>query len=62
MKKILEKKKSIAEDVQDSIFSAMSADKKIEVATKLWQLGKALSGDKIDYGRDRSETATRKGS
>lgn len=38
-----------AQDRQDQIFQHMSADKKLEVAAKLWLLAKALNADKIDF-------------
>ena len=37
------------ENMQDDIFRAMSADKKLEVAAKLWLLAKALDPQKIDF-------------
>jgi len=45
-----------AQDIQDGIFQKMSADKKLEIAAKLWILAKALNPEKIDFrinGRDR---------
>ena len=45
-----------AQDIQDVIFRRMSADKKLEVAAKLWVLAKTLNPKKIDFrihGRDR---------
>lgn len=38
-----------AQDIQDGMFQLMSADKKLEVAAKLWLLAKALNADKIDF-------------
>lgn len=38
-----------AQDLQDEIFCNMSVDKRIKVASGLWQLGKAINSDKIDY-------------
>lgn len=38
-----------AQDIQDRIFQLMSADKKLEVAAKLWVLAKSLNADKIDF-------------
>ena len=38
-----------AQDLQDEIFCNMSIDKRIKAASGLWQLGKALNSDKIDY-------------
>ena len=46
-----------AQDIQDEIFRKMSADKKIELASKLWLLGKELTNNKINYGRNRSKTS-----
>ena len=45
-----------AQDIQDEIFQKMSADKKLDIAAKLWLLAKALDTDKIDFrthGRNR---------
>ncbi len=43
-----------AQDIQDGIFKKMSADKKIELVSRLWQFGKKLAGiDRILYGTDR---------
>ena len=45
-----------AQDIQDGIFQKMSADRKLEIAAKLWLLAKALDPDKIDFrihGRNR---------
>ncbi len=41
--------KKSAQDLQDEIFRRMSADKKLEVASGLWRLAKALDPDKIDF-------------
>ena len=38
-----------AQDIQDDIFRKMSADKKLEIAARLWLLAKALNPDKIDF-------------
>ena len=38
-----------AQEIQDEIFRKMSADKKLEVAAKLWLLAKALDPDKVDF-------------
>ena len=43
-----------SQEVQDDIFRRMSADKKIELGSQLWQLGKDLVGDKINYGRSQT--------
>ena len=50
-----------AQDTQDDIFQKMSADKKLEIAAKLWLLAKALDADKIDFrihGRNRPEASS----
>ena len=39
----------MAQDMQDEIFRNMSADKKLEVAAKLWLFAKALDPEKIDF-------------
>ncbi len=49
-------KAKLAEDIQQDIFCAMSADEKLAMAAKLWLLAKALDSDKIDFrihGRNR---------
>ncbi|MBI2444280.1 MAG: hypothetical protein HYV42_03515 [Candidatus Magasanikbacteria bacterium] len=51
--------KKTAQEIQDDIFRAMSADRKLEVGAQLWRLAKALVGDKIDYGKLRSAAAAR---
>ena len=43
--------------LQDKIFKKMSADKKIEIATQLWQLGKELNSKHFNYGTNRSKTS-----
>lgn len=48
-----------SQQVQDEIFRKMTADKKLIVGSDLWKLGKELGGEKVDYGRVRSETSTR---
>ena len=50
-----------AQDIQDDKFRKMSADKKLEIAAKLWLLAKALDADKIDFrihGRNRSASSS----
>ena len=49
-----------AQERQDNIFRNMSADRKVEVGSQLWQLAKNLVGDKIDYGRKRSKTSIKR--
>jgi len=51
-----------AQDRQDNIFRKMTADRKIEVASELWKLGKALDGNKIDFrnGAHRPKTSFNK--
>jgi len=51
------KNQKSAQDIQDEIFRKMSADKKIEIASKLWLLAKELAGNKIIYGRNRPKTS-----
>ena len=43
-----------AEDQQDEIFRQMTADRKLAVGAMLWRLARALVGDKISYGVNRS--------
>ena len=45
----LNPKTKFAENIQDDIFRAMSADKKLEIAAKLWLLAKAFDPQKIDF-------------
>lgn len=42
-----------AQLVQDKIFQKMSADRKLEIGSQLWQMAKHLAGDKINYGSRR---------
>lgn len=49
-----------AQNIQDDIFRKMSADEKMEVWVGLWRLAKDLTGNKITYGSNRSENASRK--
>lgn len=51
--------KKTAQERQDEIFQKMSADRKIEVGSQLWQLAKTLVGDKINYGAGRSKFSSR---
>ena len=46
-----------AQDKQDEIFRKMSAGEKIELGFQLWELGKALSSDKINYAPQKSKRA-----
>ena len=48
-----QKSKKSAQDIQDDIFRKMSASRKLEVASLLWQLGKNLAGDNrmVDYAK-----------
>lgn len=46
-------KKKSAQEIQDEIFRKMSADRKIEIGSQLWQLAKELAGDKIRYETNR---------
>lgn len=48
--------KKSAQDVQDEFFKNMSADKKINVGSKLWELARSIAGDKIYHGTNRSKT------
>lgn len=50
MKSMLDAPHKSAQEMQDDIFRNMSADKKLEVASGLWRLGKELDPSKIDYG------------
>ncbi len=52
--------KKSAQEIQDSIFRKMSADKKLELSSQLWQLAKELSGDKIYYGTNRPQASSHK--
>lgn len=57
MRKQNSKTKKLAQDIQDDIFKKMSADRKVEIGSQLWQLAKELVGNKIDYGKNRSSTS-----
>ncbi len=49
-----------AQDRQDEIFRKMSADRKLELSSQLWQLAKELACDKIHYGTNRPKAPSRK--
>jgi hypothetical protein len=57
MKKIFQKKiitkrpYSEAQKRQDEIFRRMSGEQKLKLGANLWQLGKKLAGDKINYAK-----------
>lgn len=53
---LISKETRSPQDMQDEIFRAMSADRKLEVAAGLWKLARELDGVKIDYGANRSKT------
>ena len=55
--KMKDKKKKTGQEIQDEIFRKMSADRKVRLGSKLWQLAKKLVGDKINYASSRSERA-----
>jgi len=57
MKKQILKRKKTAQEVQDTIFRKMSADKKLELGAQLWQLAKDLVGNKIRYETRRSKAS-----
>ncbi len=61
MKKKYPKNKT-AQEIQDEIFKKMSADRKIEIASLLWRLGKSLDSDKINYATRRSKASFGKNS
>jgi len=46
--------KRTAQEMQDRIFKNMSADRKIELGSQLWKLGKEIVGNKINYASRRS--------
>jgi len=46
--------KKTAQEIQDMVFKNMSANKKIEIGSKLWKLGKDIVGNKINYASRRS--------
>ena len=49
------KAKKTAQEIQDRIFKKMSADRKIEIGSQLWRLGKDIVGNKINYASRRSK-------
>ena len=57
MRKNNTKKTRTPEEIQDEIFRKMSAARRVEVGSQLWQLAKSLVGDKINYGRKRSKSS-----
>ncbi len=59
LQRITSSKKS-AQEIQDEIFRKMSADRKLELSSQLWQLAKNLAGHKIYYGTNRPATSSRK--
>ncbi len=59
LQRITSSKKS-AQEIQDEIFRKMSADRKLELSSQLWQLAKNLVGYKIYYGTNRPTTSSRK--
>lgn len=61
MKKQNLKIKKSAQDRQDEIFRKMSADRKVEVGSQLWQLARDLVGNKIHYGKSNRPQASFKG-
>lgn len=52
--------KKSAQEIQDEIFRKMSADKKLEIFSQLWQLAKELAANKIRYGTNRPRTSINK--
>jgi len=49
-----------AQEIKDEIFKKMTADEKLNVWVGLWRLAKDLTGDKINYGTNRSKTSSGK--
>jgi len=49
--------KKSPQEIQDEIFRKMSADRKIEIAAQLWQLGQELK--KQTHGNNRSAETSR---
>lgn len=45
----------LAQKMQDELFRQMTADEKLELGSKLWQLARDLVGKKILYEADRSK-------
>ena len=56
------KRKKLAQDIQDEIFRKMTPDKKIELGSRLWRLGKELSKEKVYYGVNRPKAIVGKNS
>ncbi|MBI2017671.1 hypothetical protein HYS92_01325 [Candidatus Daviesbacteria bacterium] len=54
--------KKTAQQIQDSIFRKMSADKKIKFGSSMWRFAKQLAGDKIDFRINGSTSSTGKNS
>jgi len=50
-------KNKTAQEIQDDIFKKMSADRKIEIGSLLWRLGKSLDSDKINYAIRRPKAS-----
>lgn len=48
--------KKTAQDIQDEIFSRMSADRKLELGAQLWHLAMLLSDKKMKYENKRSSS------
>ena len=46
-------KQKSAQDIQDDIFRKMPVEKKVELWSKLWLLGKELGKNKQAYGNNR---------
>jgi|TARA_Y100000031_G_scaffold69444_1_gene77166 uncharacterized protein YuzE len=46
-----------AQEIQDDIFKKMSADRKIEIGSLLWRLGKSLNSNKINYATRRPKAS-----
>jgi len=51
-------RKPTAQEIQNEILRTMSADKKLELGSKLWLLAKELTKDKPNHGINRPETIT----
>ena len=48
--------KKSAQEIQDEIFRKMSADRKLEISSQLWQLAEELAGNKVRHGTNRPKT------
>jgi len=46
-----------AQEIQDQIFSEMSADQKVKFGSKLWLLAKELDPGKIDFRKNGNRSA-----